>query len=609
MPTVDHIRPIKKKAEADLLKRPGVQAVDIGPKIVGGKKTGELAIRVYVAEKKDVPPKQRIPEEIDGVSTDVIQLKFKLNAFVPVVDIAPRVDATRYGTIKGGMSVGPCRSVFLEPPDVPVAGNYNVVGTLGALVIDNESGDRWALTNFHVAAVTDGWSVGDSMAQPGLPDGGACPADGIGDLRRAVIAGTTGAGGPGVDGAVIRLASRPTDCSILEIGDVEGTAVATDGMAVRKRGRTTELTFGSVESTTLTVTVPYGDGIGGVTLEDQILIEVNEAQSATFGISGDSGSAVVNEDNRIVGLYFAGNEEERDDDGNVVVAEGVIGVANPIAAVEAALNVTICAAKRIEKKLEPDKIIFKDLIKDFKEKERFKDFKEKDVIKDWKEPKEIFEDKPFDKQLEGGGGFPAAGAAGTGDIEARLAQIQAAVGLRGDKPPVGKVKSEKCEKPEKLENEKAKSEKVEKPEKRESGELKNPKEKEKEKDKDFKEPKELKEHKEHKEFKERGPKEFKERQKEIKEPKEIFEDKLHDSSGGASPSAGASTLEERLSQIEAALGQQQHFIGPSLRPDLATGALKQEPDLAGAQGKSQELQQQAQQAKAMKDNKDNLTET
>ena len=340
-------------------------------------------------------------------------------------------------------------------------------------------------------------------------------------------------------------------------------------MAVRKRGRTTELTFGSVESTTLTVTVPYGDGIGGVTLEDQILIEVNEVQSATFGISGDSGSAVVNEDNRIVGLYFAGNEEERDDDGNVVVAEGVIGVANPIAAVEAALNVTICAAKRIEKKLEPDKIIFKDLIKDFKEKERFKDFKEKDVIKDWKEPKEIFEDKPFDKQLEGGGGFPAAGAAGTGDIEARLAQIQAALGLRGDKPPVGKVKSEKCEKPEKLENEKAKSEKVEKPEKRESGELKNPKEKEKEKDKDFKEfkePKELKEHKEHKEFKERGPKEFKERQKEIKEPKEIFEDKLHDSPGGASPSAGASTLEERLSQIEAALGQQQHFIGRAFVP-------------------------------------------
>ena len=421
MTDIAQIRSIKKAAQPDIMKRPGVTGVSIGEKITNGQKTGETAIIVYVEKKHHVEGEDQIPTEIDGVKTDVVQRSFKANAFVPVQELRPAIDATRYAQLRGGMSIGPCRSIFLEPPDAPAPGNYIFVGTLGAIVNDNGTGDPMLLTNFHVAAVNNSWSTSDSMAQPGRPDGGSCPADAVGTLTRALVQGTTAGGGPGVDCAVISVnGNRPTDCSIVSIGDVRGTAVASEGMAVRKRGRTTELTFGNVSSIDATVAVDFGDGIGVVVFEDQIEIEVDSTQSAAFGISGDSGSVVVNDAERVVGLYFAGNVEETDALGNVITPEGVIGIANPIAAVESALNVTICAKpfKKLEikenikefKELGEGKSLIKELIKDSKEFKEFgpKEFKEfgpkelKEQIKDFKEPKEIFEDKRFeDKRFEG----------------------------------------------------------------------------------------------------------------------------------------------------------------------------------------------------------------
>jgi len=61
------------------LRLPGVTAVDIGFKYVGGTKTDMIAIRVYVRRKQDVPPEQAIPTEIQGVPTDVIERTFVLH--------------------------------------------------------------------------------------------------------------------------------------------------------------------------------------------------------------------------------------------------------------------------------------------------------------------------------------------------------------------------------------------------------------------------------------------------------------------------------------------------------------------------------------------------
>jgi hypothetical protein len=79
MKTLDDIRRIKEAHEQELLKVPGVTGVDTGYKMVDGKPTNVVAIRVYVTHKTDPPPDQRIPAEIEGVPTDVIERRFELH--------------------------------------------------------------------------------------------------------------------------------------------------------------------------------------------------------------------------------------------------------------------------------------------------------------------------------------------------------------------------------------------------------------------------------------------------------------------------------------------------------------------------------------------------
>jgi N-glycosylase/DNA lyase len=78
--SLDEIRRIKRDVEAELLELPGVIGVDVGRKYVNGKKTDEIAIRVYVEKKKEVPAKLAIPKEIRGVPTDVIERKIVLHS-------------------------------------------------------------------------------------------------------------------------------------------------------------------------------------------------------------------------------------------------------------------------------------------------------------------------------------------------------------------------------------------------------------------------------------------------------------------------------------------------------------------------------------------------
>ena len=496
MKAAQDIRPIKKGAEEDILKRPGVTGMDIGCKFVKGKKTEELAIRVYVAEKKDVPKSQLIPGKIKGIKTDVIARKFVLHpARVQLADLEVKADTGNYDPLRGGISIGPCRSVWLEPPDVDTPGWYVFVGTLGAVVRDGETDDEMFLSNFHVMCVDDQWSVGDDMCQPSLVDEGNCPADVIGQLQRASLGGT-------VDCAVCSHTARGFACNIVDIGDVAGTAAASEGMAVRKRGRTTGLTYGTVDSVDLSVILDYGNGLGSVVLTDQIGIDADTAHNASFGTNGDSGSVVVNDDCRVVGLYFAGSED------------GSHGVANPIQDVLDALNVNICVPKAVEvKDLKWEKLEWK---------EHFKI--EKPELKEYKE----------------------------------------------------RLKQEKWEKHEWKEH--FKLEKLELPElaKSEWAEI------------GAKVPSEL-------------------------DPKSLVEGGLPNipwqpiDPGGPAPPIGRmppGLLEQRMSQLEATVGQLAHFINPSLRPDLSRGALSREPDQSPSAGLSQKLQKDASDAKNAKDNKD-----
>src|SRR5208282_2335506 len=282
----------KESIEKELLARPGVTGVDVGYKYVKGQRTDEISIRVHVAKKREVGAKDKIPDTFDGYKTDVIERTYVLQPLMKKLeDVAPLADTSHYPTLEGGVSIGPDRSV----------GGYIYAGTLGAIVKDNATGNPLLLSNFHVMCIDNGWHVGDQMDQPSLIDTGT-HADGVGTLLRATLSGH-------VDGAVSTLSGRPYKCEIVDIGAVNGTAAAVLGAPVRKRGRTTLLTYGFVDGLSSSVNIDYGDGIGVRTLTDQIGVRPDTSHNAKFSDHGDSGSVVVDANGKVIALLFAGSDD------------------------------------------------------------------------------------------------------------------------------------------------------------------------------------------------------------------------------------------------------------------------------------------------------------
>jgi hypothetical protein len=313
------LREAKEAVEADLLGRPGVTGVDIGYKEVGGRPTDVVAIRVLVAEKRDVPPDQAIPAEIDGHPTDVIERRFRLHVLsVDDTAVVPQADSGAYDPLVGGLSIGPCRS----------PGGRVLAGTLGCVVFDVATGQPMLLSNFHVLGVDNAAAAGDAMTQPSRLDGGTCPASVVGVLARWSLGGS-------VDAAVGWVTQRGVACQVADVGALAGTAQAAVGSAVRKRGRTTRLTFGTVDTVDLTITLDYGDGIGARTLSHQVGVRPDTSRSPRFGGPGDSGSVVVDGANRVVGLYFAGDDSTG------------YGIANPIGPVLSTLGVGLCSTSTV----------------------------------------------------------------------------------------------------------------------------------------------------------------------------------------------------------------------------------------------------------------------
>ena len=92
------------------------------------------------------------------------------------------------------------------------------------------------------------------------------PDDEFGAILRATLS-------THVDGASSRSTrASTTSGDIVDIGNVRGTTPPPSAMVVRKRGRTTGLTHGSVDGSAVSVNVDYGDGIGVHTLTDQVSI-------------------------------------------------------------------------------------------------------------------------------------------------------------------------------------------------------------------------------------------------------------------------------------------------------------------------------------------------
>lgn len=329
--------------------------------------TNELAIITLVEVKKPLAAlsaSQVVPRELDGIPTDVYEvgqlraLQTPRDRFRPV--------------IPSGVSIGHYKVT---------------AGTLGTIVTDRTTGERLILSNNHVLANSNDALIGDSILQPGTVDGGQNPGDVVARLLRFVSLTYIGdppppttpppptepptqpptqPSGCDVVDVVVKIANtlaklsgsnkqvvatpssasasttdtqvtdNLVDCAVAKpidpsmftgeirgIGMVSGTKPAALGMRVRKSGRTTDYTEGTITLLNATVNVAYNTNQGQRTARFTGQI-ITEAMSQ----GGDSGSLIVDQaENKAVGLLFAGSSAAT--------------IFNPIDRVLDALNVSI----------------------------------------------------------------------------------------------------------------------------------------------------------------------------------------------------------------------------------------------------------------------------
>jgi hypothetical protein len=221
-----------------------------------------------------------------------------------------------------------------------LANGYCCSGTLGSLV--QKGGTQYILSNSHVFAgdVVAGGNgrvaqVGDDVNQPGLVDASCSTANtnlvaDVSTLSTLYPPAST----PNVDCALAQVRSGMvrTDGAILEIGTLSASTLnGTVGLAVKKSGRTTGLTRGTISAINATITVGYETECAGTAFNKTFTgqLVVSQRRSA-FLNSGDSGSLMVEDvatNPRAVGLLFAGSTTS--------------AVANPIGSVLSYLGATM----------------------------------------------------------------------------------------------------------------------------------------------------------------------------------------------------------------------------------------------------------------------------
>ncbi len=297
---------------------PNVVGVGLGYKKRGEREGPELAVVFLVRKKLPVAALEKeeiLPRRVGRVPTDVIE-----------------VGEVRF--------LGRTERLRPAPPGVSIGHFQVTAGTFGAVVRDRATGGLLILSNNHVLANTSDGSdgraqKGDPILQPGAYDGGT-EEDVIGFLERFVpihryvkdVDCALASFGVHAANMVLRklrpryrlrleqrgfvnlvdcAVARPLDPGlvtpeILEVGRVAGVRPPELGLAVKKSGRTSGLTTGRVVAVRVALNVTMSHGADVVHFREQMLAELKSAP-------GDSGSLVLDLENRAVGLLFAGSQE------------------------------------------------------------------------------------------------------------------------------------------------------------------------------------------------------------------------------------------------------------------------------------------------------------
>jgi hypothetical protein len=187
-------------------------------------------------------------------------------------------------------------------------GHFKITaGTIGAIARHGASGRFVILSNNHVLANENDATAGDAIIQPGSHDDGKRAKDVIAKLTKWInlVPNKTN-----LLDAAIATVTKSIDVDPLNyrgLGKLAGvrTEPLLPGMPVAKVGRTTGLRRGRISATEIDKVVVEYD-LGALSFDDQI--EIESTDHRTFSAGGDSGSLILDGDNRGCALLFAGSE-------------------------------------------------------------------------------------------------------------------------------------------------------------------------------------------------------------------------------------------------------------------------------------------------------------
>jgi hypothetical protein len=282
----------RKALEQELLPLAGAGFVGIAHSEPDGE------ITVFVENEQ---AKGRVPSSFEGyeVRTKVTGRIQTLST--QVMEPLANVSDERRSEVRplvGGISLSGCVTKG--------ATTYLYAGTLGTVTYD----DR-ILSNAHVIAMNPGTgdflNIGTPIVQPGTRDEGMLE-DQMGVLEEYIPIDFAPNAENYADAAIgsidVGVNASPGE-QFSEEGNywIEGWTRVSPGDIVRKSGRTTGVTTGTVNHTNVSVRVYYGDQ--WAYFKDQIVVTQD---NWSFAQPGDSGSA-VDKDGEFVGLLFAGTED------------------------------------------------------------------------------------------------------------------------------------------------------------------------------------------------------------------------------------------------------------------------------------------------------------
>lgn len=329
--TDERLIEVKSRAATEFFKIPGVTGVGLGARERDGRRTGELVIKVYVRQKRppeELTPGETLPPRFEGIGVDVGVLGDpKPEMGTPLPPEAPmgsekkaesETDTTRYNPLIGGASIqadlpgkgpGTAGSIWRDVPD-PATPNAPAKKV-------------WLLTNYHVLALPQ--PVGGPRTPPaarrppvGTRVGHPASTDPAAKRLSNLIGTYTGLGDKEDlrDAALVEL-DRGTKyrAEIKCIGVISSETYAIDPLKdlllpkpypVRKYGTRTRLTGGTVEAVHMRLNNETIDHTNLMLISPNPNPEVKPGKRVFFADEGDSGAAIVNDDNKIVALHALG---------------------------------------------------------------------------------------------------------------------------------------------------------------------------------------------------------------------------------------------------------------------------------------------------------------